>query len=364
MLGIIDQLCTWDEPFALATMTRIWQSAPRRPGAAMALHPDGTVAGSVSLGCIEGDLYLRCQDVLSTGAAQTVRYGVTDAQGFDIGLTCGGEVEMFVQCVDPSTVDLAAVAAARAGGDHAGVVTFLDGPRAGDIELVTNPEVSITAADNREGHRVAPGREAFHAWEQVRHGGASGTVVTDTGGRAFVDLIAPPARLLLFGGVDFAAAIAEVARLLDYRVTVCDARPAFASAPRFPAAHEVVVDWPHRYLDQTPVGPSTALCVLTHDAKFDEPLLEVACRSSAGYIGVMGSRRTHRDRLARLRGRGIGEADLARLSSPMGLDLGGYSPHETAVSVMAEIIAHRRGGSGEPLAQRSGAIHSDHSVHA
>lgn len=360
MLEIIDQLRTWDEPFALATVTDIWQSAPRGPGAAMALHPSGAVAGSVSLGCIEGDVYLRCEDVLATGASQAVRYGVTDEQGLEIGMTCGGEVEMFVQRIDPSTVDLAGIAGARAAGHHAGVVTFLDGSCAGGIELVPEPPVSITAADARPG----PTPSARDAWQWARRSGANQTVTTENGERLFVQLIAPPARLLLFGGADFAAAIAEVARLLDYRITVCDARPAFATPERFPAAHEVIVAWPHRYLAQTPVEPSTAICVLTHDAKFDEPLLEVACRTSAGYIGVMGSRRTHQDRLSRLRGRGIDEADLARLSSPVGLDLGGYTPQETALSVMAEITAHRRGGSGQPLAQRGGPIHVTRSVHA
>ncbi len=173
----------------------------------------------------------------------------------------------------------------------------------------------------------------------------------------FIRSYAPPPRMMVFGAIDFAAAMARMGKQLGYHVIVCDARPVFATAKRLPDADEVVVDWPHRYLARTPVDARTVICVLTHDPKFDVPLLEVALRTEAGYIGAMGSRRTHEDRLARLREVGLTEAELARLSSPIGLDIGARTPQETAVSIAAEIIQVRWGGSGARLTQTQGAIH-------
>ena len=172
----------------------------------------------------------------------------------------------------------------------------------------------------------------------------------------FVHSFAPPPRMLVFGAIDFAAAVARAGKFLGYRVTVCDARPIFATEARFPDADEVVVDWPHRYLAKTPVDSRTVICVLTHDPKFDVPVLEVALRTQAGYIGAMGSRRTHEDRLYRLREAGLTEDELARLRSPIGLDLGARTPEETAVSVAAELIQLRWGGSGRPLTRPPGGF--------
>nr|BFE88745.1 hypothetical protein GCM10020093_113460 [Planobispora longispora] len=173
----------------------------------------------------------------------------------------------------------------------------------------------------------------------------------------FAETYAPPPRLLVFGAIDFAAALTRAGRFLGHHVTVCDARPVFATPRRFPEAHEVVVDWPHRYLARTRVDSRTVVCVLTHDAKFDVPLLEVALRLPVAYVGAMGSRRTHADRMARLRAAGLSEAELSRLRSPIGLDLGARTPEETALSIAAEFVALRRGGSGLPLTQTAGPIH-------
>jgi xanthine dehydrogenase accessory factor len=167
--------------------------------------------------------------------------------------------------------------------------------------------------------------------------------------------------MLVFGAIDFAAAVARVGTFLGYRVTVCDARPVFATAKRFPEADEVVVDWPHRYLrsevERGAVDTRTVVCVLTHDPKFDVPVLEVALRESFAYVGAMGSRRTHDDRMKRLREAGMDDDALARLSSPIGLDLGARTPEETAVSIAAEIIAGRWGGAGGRLTESAGRIH-------
>ncbi len=180
----------------------------------------------------------------------------------------------------------------------------------------------------------------------------------------FVESFAPPPRMIVFGAIDFAAAVAKIGSFLGFRVTVCDARPVFATASRFPGANEVVVEWPHRYLkaeaEAGRIDRRTALCVLTHDPKFDVPLLEVALRlPEVGYIGAMGSRRTHDDRIARLREAGVTDAEIARMSSPIGLDLGARTPEETAVSIAAEMIALHWGGAGARLAEREGPIHSN-----
>jgi xanthine dehydrogenase accessory factor len=174
----------------------------------------------------------------------------------------------------------------------------------------------------------------------------------------FIEAFAPPPRMFVFGAIDYAAAVARIGKFLGYRVTVCDAREIFATPKRFPEADEVVVEWPHRFLERTPTDARSVICVLTHDPKFDVPLLEVALRRPAAYIGAMGSRRTHDERLARLRDRGLTDDELARLHSPIGLDLGGRTPEETAVSVAAELIQARWGGSGVPLTRTDGAIHA------
>jgi xanthine dehydrogenase accessory factor len=175
----------------------------------------------------------------------------------------------------------------------------------------------------------------------------------------FVHSFAPPPRMLVFGAIDFAAAVARVGKFLGYRVTVCDARGVFATPARFPDADEVIVDWPHRFLAKTAVDTRTVICVLTHDPKFDIPVLEVALRTPAGYVGAMGSRRTHADRLDRLREAGLSESELSRLRSPIGLDLGARTPEETAVSIAAELIRLRWGGTGQALTDTLGRIHHE-----
>ncbi|RMI26821.1 XdhC family protein, partial [Streptomyces triticirhizae] len=189
--------------------------------------------------------------------------------------------------------------------------------------------------------------------------GGTGIVRLPGGRRVWVEGRRAPARLLIFGAVDFAAALARVAGPLGHRVTVCDARPVFATAERFPEAAEVVNDWPHRYLDAQRLTARDAVCVLTHDPRFDVPALVRALRGPAGYVGAMGSWRTHTDRLRRLRAAGLGEAQLARLRSPIGLDLGARTPAETALAIAAEMVAVRRGGSGVPLTGSGLPIHRD-----
>jgi xanthine dehydrogenase accessory factor len=342
--------------FALATVVRTWRSAPRSAGAAMAVSADGEVLGSISGGCVEADVYEAAGRVLDTDVAEHLRYGVSDADAFAVGLTCGGEIEVLVEVVDDvhfAEVDRVLDRIGRQ--EPVAVATWVSGPERGAhvvVDLDTPPATS--GRPDRAEHSLRPLLGTSGA-RLVEH--CDGPSARASGHLLFLQASAPPARMIVFGAVDFAAAMTRIGSFLGYRVTVCDARPVFATPARFPEADEVVVDWPHRYLASQDVDASTVLCVLTHDPKFDVPLLEVALGTDAGYVGVMGSRASHADRVRRLRERGVAERDLARLRAPIGLDLGARTPEETAVSIAAEIIAATTGRTGRPLRDVGSAIH-------
>jgi xanthine dehydrogenase accessory factor len=362
---ILDQVVKWwdaGESFGLATVVRTFHSAPREPGAAMAVSASGEVIGSVSGGCVEGAVYDLAQQVRGTGQPVLQTYGVSDDAALSVGLTCGGIIDIFVEPVSKQDYPgLGRVAAAIRAGEPVAVATVISGPGTVGAKRVIGqqggPAGSLTRGDRLD-QAVDDDARGMLAQGQtgVRHYGEHGERRADDLS-VFVQSFAPPPRMLVFGAIDFAAAVARAGKFLGYHVTVCDARQVFATSARFPDADEVVVDWPHRYLARTPVDERTVICVLTHDPKFDVPLLEVALRTEAGYIGAMGSRRTHEDRLTRLRQAGMSGDELARLRSPIGLDLGARTPEETAVSVAAELIQLRWGGSGRPLTQTSGRIH-------
>ncbi|NKZ14811.1 XdhC family protein [Mycolicibacterium septicum DSM 44393] len=353
----------------VGTVVRTFRSAPRPPGAAMVVAPDGTVAGSVSGGCVEGAVYELATEVMASGTPVLQRYGVSDDDAFEVGLTCGGILDVFVEPVSEKTFhqlsDIADDIEAHRPVAVATVIAHPDASWVGRRLVVHRDAVEGSLGSLRADAAVtddargllAAGRSEVLTYGPDGQRRGEGTEV-------FVASHAPRPRMLVFGAIDFAAAVAQQGVFLGYRVTVCDARPVFATSARFPTADEVVVDWPHRYLaaqaEAGAIDARTVICVLTHDPKFDVPLLEVALRlPEAAYIGAMGSRRTHEDRVARLRDAGMTEAELARLSSPIGLDLGGRTPEETAVSIAAEIIAQRWGGGGRPLAQTDGRIHHE-----
>ncbi|MGF7123612.1 XdhC family protein [Rhodococcus sp. AG1013] len=355
----------------LATVVATFRSAPRAPGAAMVVASDGVVAGSVSGGCVEGAVYELASEVVATGEPVLERYGVSDDDAFAVGLTCGGILDVFVEPVSPRTFpDLAEIAAdieARRPVAVATVVDHEDRARVGRHLVIRPDTVTGSVGSPRADEAVADdGRGLLAAGRTaVLEYGPDGQRRGE-GMRVFVASYAPPPRMLVFGAIDFAAAVARQGAFLGYRVTVCDAREVFATASRFPTADEVVVDWPHRYLAAEAaagrIDGRTVVCVLTHDPKFDVPLLEVALRlPEVGYVGAMGSERTHLDRVARLREAGLADEELARLSSPIGLDLGARTPEETAVSIAAEIIARRWGGGGLPLRDLHGRIHHEQS---
>ncbi|WP_422742648.1 XdhC family protein [Mycobacterium sp. WMMD1722] len=360
----------------VATVVRTFRSAPRQPGAAMLVAPDGSVSGSVSGGCVEGAVYDLATDVVATGVPVVQRYGVSDDDAFAVGLTCGGILDVFVEPVSAATFpELGAVAQDIAEHRPVAVATVIAHPdpswvgrrlvvRPGEtpaVGVLGSARADAAVTDDARGLLAAGRSEVLTYGPDGQRRGA--------GMEVFVAAYAPRPRMLVFGAIDFAAAVAQQGSLLGYRVSVCDARPVFATAARFPTADEVVVDWPHRYLaaqvEAGAIDTRTVICVLTHDPKFDVPLLEVALRLPAvGYIGAMGSRRTHGDRLARLRDAGLTEAELGRLSSPIGLDLGARTPEETAVSIAAEIIAARWGGTGRRLGETGGRIHHDQVEHS
>ena len=363
MREILPALGAWyaaGSPFGLATVVAVSRSAPRGPGAAMAVGPGDEVVGSVSGGCVEGAVFELAQEVLASGEARSATFGYSDDDAFAVGLTCGGEITLLVRRVtaaeDPS---FGQVVDSVGAGRPVTVATVVDGPGRLGATLAVWPERTLgtlgTAGLDAAVTADARG-ELAQGLTGARHYGPRGERREDSV-TVFLHSFAPPPRMLVFGAIDYAAAVARIGDFLGYRVTVCDARPVFATPKRFPAAVEVVVDWPHRYLRGTVTDDRTVVCVLTHDPKFDVPLLQEALRRPAAYVGAMGSRRTHEERARRLREAGLDPAELARLRSPVGLDLGARTPEEVAVSVAAEIVALRWGGSGAPLTATTGVIH-------
>ncbi|HET8718631.1 MAG TPA: XdhC/CoxI family protein [Nocardioidaceae bacterium] len=374
MREVLPELLRWWEEGAtvgVGTVVATFASAPRPAGASMLVGPAGEAVGSVSGGCVEGAVYELAESVVGSGVPVLQRYGVSDDDAFAVGLTCGGILDVFVEKVNQQTFpELGEVAADIAADRPVAVATVIAHPEPGRVgrRIVVRPEDS----DRPRSGSIGSARADDAVTDDVRGLLAAGRNETLTYGpdgerrgegmRVFVWSFAPAARMLVFGAIDFAAAVARIGNFLGYHVTVCDARPVFATGSRFPSADTVAVEWPHRFLraeaEAGRLDARTVICVLTHDPKFDVPVLEVALRlPEVAYVGAMGSRRTHEDRLARLREAGLTEEELAGLSSPIGLDLGARTPEETAVSIAAEIIAIRWGGDGKRLADLAGPIH-------
>jgi xanthine dehydrogenase accessory factor len=299
---------------AIATVVERRGSAPRDPGASLALNDLGEIAGSVTGGCVEPSVIREAQDVLDGEPARLREYGIADDAAFEVGLACGGTVGILVAPLD---LGLVPELAAAVEADRPVALTMVaDGERIGAQELHESPDGSVAA---------------------LLELGESGLV--DIGGDAvFVHALAPRPNLYVFGAIDHASALARVGKVLGYRVTVCDARAAFVTPERFPDADELVVDWPDRFLRRAPVDARTAICVLTHDEKFDVPALLAALETPAVYIGAMGSKVTTADREVRLRAEGVDDAGLGRIHAPIGLAIGARTPEEVAVAIGAELI--------------------------
>jgi xanthine dehydrogenase accessory factor len=289
---------------ATATVVKTERSAPREPGAVLAVSERGEVAGSVTGGCVEPAVYDEAREVLAGGPPRLVTYGIADEEAFEVGLPCGGTVHIFVDLAERDIVE--GIAAAVREERPVALEVRVAGERIGEKRLVLNGAVPETGLASDE---------------------------------LFVSSFLPRPEMYVFGAVDHAAAVATVGRFLGYRVTVCDARAKFVTPERFPDVDDLVVEWPDRFLAQAPVDERTVICVLTHDHKFDIPLLKVALETPAGYIGAMGARRTNAERAERLREEGVSEEALERIHAPIGLDIGSRTPEEVAVAVGGEIVA-------------------------
>lgn len=349
MRGIVQDLERWrgqGERFALATVVATRRSAPRPVGSKLGVSEGGELAGSVSGGCVENEVYGAAREILSGGAPRVLTYGISDDLALEVGLPCGGEIDVFVDEPDQAVVARALQALERE--DRAVLLTVLDGPDTGR-ELLVLEDGEIVGSGPRE---LAP-----HASELIR---AKRSQTVELEGRTvFADILGPPPRLLVFGAVDTAEALCKAARMIGWRTIVADARGKFATRERIPSADELVVGWPEDVLAQVQPDHDTAVVVLTHEEKFDVPALTGALATEAFYVAAMGSRRAQERRRERLLEGGVAEAELKRIFGPSGLDIGASSPEETGLSILAEALAARAGRAGGHLKESRGRIHAD-----
>ena len=344
MQEILAELARWENEeteLALATLTSVRRSAPRLPGARLLVTRDGKMAGSISGGCVEGDVIERAMQVLDSGEPVVAEYGISDEQGFDVGLSCGGEIAVLIEpfaATDAWQAVRDRIEAQQPAAFAIGLrpqallgrqMAIIDGDRIGSIDAALDQEVAAEAA------------------RRVREGTAGTITVAWQSEEAeiFIDAFAPPQRLYIVGATQVAIPLTAMARNLGFRVIVVDARSVFATKERFPDADELLRAWPDEALAKHGLDEHSHVVVLTHDPKFDLPVLEIALRSRAAYIGAMGSRRTHAGRLEHLRRQGFSEADVDRIKGPIGLDIGGRTPEEIALAILAEIVATRHGRS-------------------
>ncbi len=349
--------------FVQALLVEVEGSAPLPVGAMLLVDELGNIEGSITGGCVEGAVVEEAEAILEKRAgakAQVLSYGISDELAGTVGLMCGGIVHIFVcEPGDQAGAVEGAALEAHADASPAAIATLLDGETAGARLAVIDGQVTGTLGQSGLLDRNVA-REAQGLLQEgkttVRRFGADGATLGDEL-RVHIRSFAPPPRMFIIGAIDFAAALAPFASQIGYEVTIGDARDRFARSARFSSAAHVAIGWPQEVLGDVELGPRDAVLVFTHDPKFDEPALLAALRTEAGYIGALGSRQTAADRQARLRRAGATDADLARIHAPCGLDIGSCTAEETAVSVLAEIIAVRANRVAAPLRQSSGPIH-------
>jgi xanthine dehydrogenase accessory factor len=346
MKDVVAEATEWTargDRVALATVVAVQRSAPRAPGSKMAVSEDGDIAGGVSGGCVEGAVVELADRVMRGEDPQLVHFGIADSEAWEVGLPCGGEIDVWVQTYSPGRF----AEVARTGG-RAVEVTLLEGARPG-------AKLLVEADGERSGSLGAPelDDEAAHVASELLW-----TESSERRGALFFDVVAPAPRLILFGAVDIAVALCTLARDAGWRPYVVDPRARFAVPERFPDAEEVIAAWPEEAFARLGgIDPATSVAVLTHDPKLDDAALAIALRSPARFVGAMGSRRAQASRRERLLAAGFSEDELERLSAPLGLDLGAITREETALSILAEVVAARNGREGGRLATRSGRIH-------
>lgn len=359
MKEILPDLDRWQkegEEAALATLVRAYGSSPRPPGARLCVTRSGGMAGSVSGGCVENDLYERAMQVLDSGQPALVQYGISDELAFEVGLSCGGTIEVLVE---PFRADAAWEAVRQA----------VEGQRPAAFAIALAPASlrGRKCAIMGEGERVGgidgdlDERVAAEAGALLGEGGTR--ILTLPWRReectVYIEAFLPPPRLFIVGATHTAIPLCRMAKELGFRVSIVDARSLFATRERFPEADEVMRAWPDEALDEASLDAYSHVVILTHDPKFDLPTLARALRSPVRYIGAMGSRGTHERRKEQLRKQGFSEDELARIRAPIGLDLGARSPEEMALAILAEVLAVRYGREGRSLSERKTAIHAE-----
>jgi xanthine dehydrogenase accessory factor len=344
VLGDIERWRARGDRIALATVIATRRSAPRPTGSKLAISERGEMAGSVSGGCVENEVYGQAREILAGAEPQLFSYGISDDDALAVGLPCGGEIDVFVETVSDELLERLAKVVERT--ERAVLFTVVEGEGAGRQLLVT-----------ADGERVGEGPD--EQFEEVLRGGRNVLLDLESGQKVFAEVYGPPPRLLVFGAVDTAEALCRAARQIGWRTIVSDARGKFATPDRLPSADELVVSWPDEALERVRPDDQTAVVVLTHDERFDVPALKGTLETDAFYVGALGSRRNQARRRERLLEAGVEEAELERISGPAGLDIGAETPAETAVSILAEILAVRAGRDGSRLKESSGRIHAE-----
>ncbi len=365
MKELIETLRGWQAEGAdvgRAVVVRTFGSAPRPEGAVLLTTADGRIAGSVSGGCVEGAAAEEIETARATGRSRVIRYGISDEQAWDVGLACGGTIDVLVE---PSVRTEATAAATETASGRTGgraIVTPLpaDSPPGefGQHEpgqgAPPQPALIVHDDGTLQGSTgdAAADRDLVTSALDALERGASRTV--ELAGRSwFVEAYPVRPRLVVVGAVEVARALVRFARDLGYETVVIDGRSAFATPEQFPDVDRLIVGWPDEVADEIGLGPADAVAVLTHDVKFDEPAIIEALRRGCRYVGAVGSRKTQGDRRERLRAAGVSDDELGRLRGPVGLDLGGRAPAETALAIMAEVVAARYGGTGAPMVERA-----------
>lgn len=345
MNNILETIREWraaGQRVALATVISMQGSAPRREGASMAVSDRGDVAGSVSGGCVENDVIAHAQEVLQSGQPRLVRYAISDDAAWDVGLACGGSIEVWIERLDSSQLQAELEIALRQGSLVAQATLIEGAGRQGDKLLVwpTGKTVGSLGDAALERQVLADAREIIeHPRFELRQ-------YAEPPARVFIQVPPRPPHLVIFGGVHIAIPLTTFAKALGYRVTVADPRRTFANQERFPHADQIIVEWPQQALQQLKIGPATYCVILTHDPKIDEPALKSLLGQGAAYVGAIGSRKTHAERFARMAEHDVSAGQLAEVYAPVGLNLGAQTPEEIALAIMAEIVAVRRGGPG------------------
>ena len=349
MIDLLPQIFEWfaaGEEIAMATVIRVVGSAPRPVGARMIVSSGGGMAGSVSGGCVEATVYEEMMDVLDGGPPRKLHFGITDDMIWDVGLACGGTIDVYIQLLDPVLVD--AFSNRVEQGEPVVLATVVAEDAAGEMVLIA-PEGAVLGRDEAGIAGAAQGMLTDRV-----EGGAILELAPAM--EVFIEPFFPPPVLVIVGGVHIAIPLIRFAKELGFRVIVVDPRAKFANRGRFPEADEILVEWPDEALAHIDVDDATYLVLLTHDPKIDEPTLAAALKTDAAYIGAIGSRKTHAARFERMANWGVTAEQLERVYAPIGLDLGGRMPEETALSIMAEVVAVKNGRSGASLRSTRGPI--------